>query len=155
MTRCFSLVLALLLAASLAASPVWCKEQKKPLKVIAPDLIVESFEFGEFPNGPKEVPASEEKFVPKHTTKGGFIGYRLKLKTTRERVKWCSKTGLCKGKDPAKAKINQGYENFYIEPENGLYYSKRVLAGNYPKGKYWIKGWIEGKALPILYYTVK
>ncbi|MBZ0188069.1 MAG: hypothetical protein K8F91_17610 [Candidatus Obscuribacterales bacterium] len=80
-------LLSIAVATTVTVVPTYGKENN-PLKVIAPDLVVESFECGEFPDGPKELDPANEHFVPKKKTRGGFIGYRLKLKTDRKEITW-------------------------------------------------------------------
>jgi len=152
MTRFFTLVLSLFLAASLA-SLAWCKESKKPLKVIAPDLIVESFDFGEFPDGPKDQPASKERFHSTSLTHGGFIGYRIKLKTDRKTVKLSHKIGSFRGSGPESAMKHK--TDAIVPIDNGVICNKWVITAGYPRGKYWVKVWLEGKALPAVSYTIK
>ena len=158
MTRFLSLFLALFLATSLVASPVWSKEHKEPLKVIAPDLIVESCEFGKFPHkfAPMdEVPHEKVKFIPTNIAEGfGYsYGYRLVLKTSRKKVHWTHVVGASPGVDPSKAKPRK------IQPEkvtgDGIFYFNFPIVAGYGKGKYWIKVWVEDEPLPVMYYTVK
>jgi len=64
--------------------------ESKPLKVIAPDLVVEAAEFGAFPagKGPRDRKGKEVVFVPtEHVDKVGFsYGWRIKLQTPRKTV---------------------------------------------------------------------
>src|SRR5271170_3816372 len=82
-------VLATLIIMFLAAAAVAAPETK-PLKVIAPDLIIESAEYGAF------VPRGDvTMFVPTTNIARPDLaqyGWRLKLKTTRNEVHW-SETG--------------------------------------------------------------
>jgi hypothetical protein len=82
-------VLTILLAALLASNAVFAKT-KQPLEEIATDLIVESFEFGKYPNGkdPHSVGADKVVFIPvSAASEEGFAyGYRLKLKTSRPQI---------------------------------------------------------------------
>ncbi|MBZ0187993.1 MAG: hypothetical protein K8F91_17225 [Candidatus Obscuribacterales bacterium] len=143
MTRFTSLFLALFLTATLAISPAWSRERKKELKIIAPDLIVESFEFGEFRNGPEEVPPEKEKFAPTTSTKGGWVGYRLKLKTTRKKVRWYHQIDSTKGKEHTE------------DVCNGSIYFKWPIVDGYPRGRHLVKGWLERIELPAAHFTVQ
>lgn len=142
MNRYLVPLLAITAASTFAAAPLIGKE-KKPLKVVAPDLVVESFEFGEFPDGAKELDPTKERFIPKKKTPGGFIGYRLKLKTNRKEITWRRDLDETKGKDHKEKVVN------------GLVYEKWVVVAGFPKGKHVIRGWIEGVELPPITYTIK
>jgi len=138
-------MLVLALALVVSAAPATPKElARKPLKVIAPDLIVESFEFGEFPDGAKKLDPATERFHPTQTTRGGFIGYRLKLKTSRDSIIWRRSLDEKIGKDHDE-KVAAG----------GLIYEKWIITEGFPKGRHAIRGWIEGVELPAIYYTVR
>lgn len=147
---------AILLVFMLLGCPTWAKEEQ-PLKVISPDLIVESFEFGKFPEGKApmdEVPNSKVKFFPTTVVKGrGFsYGYRLKLKTSRKQINWTHTVGSFARKKSDEA--TKGKEKLH-DVENGVVYFNFPIVDGFKKGKYWIKGWIEGQELPVLSYTVK
>ncbi len=136
----FILSLSILFFVSLA--PSYAKEQTYPI-TIAPDLIVESFEFGEFPDGNKTVVNGSETFIPKRTVRGDFIGYRIKLKTKRTSVRFHHQLmNAIEGID-GNEKIN-----------NRTILVKWIVTKNFPRGERWVKVWIEGKQLPLLRYKV-
>lgn len=123
--------------------PPFESKSREPLLVIAPDLIVESFEFGEFPDGAKEPDPGKERFIPKQKTPGGFIGYRLKLRTSRKEITWRHQLDTIEGKNH-KESVN-----------NGTIYCKWVIVAGFPKGKHTLRGWVEDVELPPITYTVK
>jgi hypothetical protein len=130
-------VLATLMTMFLAAAAVAATETK-PLKVIAPDLIVESAEYGAF------VPRGDvTMFVPLTTIRRpelGQYGWRLKLKTTRKEVHW-SETG---GKAPKLIHV------FTSRPVHG--YIDHHLDWVSSKGKFAITVNVEN--IPVKTFTV-
>lgn len=140
--------LALILATLFVASPMFARDGSKPLKEIAPDLVVESFDFGKFPvgHGPGDVPAEKVKFIPVKVVKknklGFSYGYRLKVKTPRPKILWRHKMRV-EGRDHE------------IPISSGLYYKDWDIVSGYPKGRYEIRGWVEGIELPAISYRIK
>ncbi len=124
-------------------------KETKPLKVIAPDLIVESLDFGKYPDGKDShsVKPRSVNFipVPSHvaSSEGYVYGYRLKLKTTRSKVL-----------------LNQAFDKspkgsgWAAKPTDGFIYEDWPLDG-VRNGKHSVSVWVEGVALPTLVYTVK
>ncbi len=128
---------------------------KQPLKVIAPDLVVESFEFGKFPNGKgplDRVKPEQYKFipVPSHIANevGYAYGYRLKLRTTRPTVRLFQS---CSSPCPAKFHKGDGYT---AKVYKGAIYDEWLVDGfrNVP---HWVQVWIEDFELPKLTYYVR
>lgn len=141
---------------------LYCTSSAKetaPLKVIAPDLIVESVDFGKFPpgHGPLDdgMKPNEYRFIPlsKHLAnqKAFGYGYRIRLKTDREKVR------IFQGVD---APFNLGKltpkkgDGTYEKPVNGAIY-KEFLMDGLKNGNYNVYLWVEDVELPKLEYTVK
>jgi hypothetical protein len=143
MTRC---VLTILLVALLTCNAVFAKT-KQALEEIATDLVVESFEFGKFPNGkdPHSVDPDKVVFipVPSASEEGFAYGYRLKLKTSRPQIL-----------------LNQAFDKsakglgWKAKPLDGIIYEEWPLDG-VRNGQHKVTVWIEGKQLPTLLYNVK
>lgn len=160
-----SILLAPLIIVSsfLAPELSYAKRESKPVKVIAPDLIVESFEFGKFPDKfcpMNNIPHENIKFIPCKIVKGiGYNwGYRLKLKTSRTKIKLCSDGDYLSQRGPEAAKPHLPFKdvNAIEVPQDGFFYDDRyVLTFGFRKGQYWTKVWIEGVELPPLIYTIK
>jgi hypothetical protein len=134
---CRSLPAALIATVILSGS-VYAKDAQ-PLKVIAPDLIVETAEYGAFVSK-----GGVTKFVPT-TTIGrpglGEYGWRLKLKTTRDSVHW-SETGDNGPKlvHVFTSKPEHGYIEHHLDWVNGI------------KGKFAITVNVEN--VPVKTFTV-
>ncbi len=85
-------ILAVAVSILMSVGPISAQQHMghRPLKVIAPDLIVETAEYGAFVSN-----GNATKFTPttKISRNGlGEYGWRLRLKTTRKAVYW-SETG--------------------------------------------------------------
>jgi len=142
MTRC---LVTILLAALLTCGVVFAKTNQPP-EEIASDLVVESFEFGKFPNGkdPHSVGPDKVVFIPAPSAleEGFAYGYRLKLKTSRPQIL-----------------LNQAFDNsvkglgWKAKPLNGIIYEDWPLDG-VRNGQHKVSVWIEGKQLPTLLYNV-
>lgn len=145
----FRAVLSLLIAVLFWIGGHAHAKEPTPLKVIAPDVVVESFEFGKYPSGkdPHAVDATKVKFIPVPSLiaseEGYFYGYRLKLKTTRTKVFL----------NQAFGKSAKGL-GWYAKPNNGIIYEEWLLDG-VRNGKRSVMVWVEGVELPPLVYTVK
>jgi hypothetical protein len=126
-----------------------------PLKVIAPDLIVESLEFGKFPSGygPHDLPPNKVKFIPVPrrivSEESYSYGYRIKLKTTRPTVL------IWQAFDSWPENPKQKGQGRHEKPSaNGCIYETWPLDG-VRNGPRWVKVWVENIELPKLTYTVK
>lgn len=134
-------VLALMSVAAFSEAAV------QPLKIIAPDLVVESCELGKFPD--HHAPSDKQNkviFIPTIVSKccGYSFGYRIKLRTTRKQVK-----------------IAEQFEGFpstpagrMETPKNGLIY-RDWDDGGVRKGPYWVRIWVEDVELPVLHCVRK
>ncbi|MDR3616001.1 MAG: hypothetical protein P4L53_20760 [Candidatus Obscuribacterales bacterium] len=122
-------------------------EEKEHLKVIAPDLIVESFEGGKFPK--HHAPSDKPKkviFIPTKESKdpGFTYGYRIKLKTTRKEVNVKEQFEAFPAKSVGRME----------KPIDGCIYrdweDEALTVPNY-----WVKVWLEDVELPTLHVSRK
>ena len=112
----------------------------RTFKVIAPDLVIESAEYGAFVTSDNKT-----KFVQTTTVSRpglGEYGWRLKVKTTRKVIHW-SETG---DTGPAITHV------FESAPENGYIQHHLDWAGDI-KGTFHITVNIEGQ--PVKTFTIK
>jgi len=122
-----------------------------PLKLITPDLSVQSVEFGKFPKGlsPNDVGVSRARFIP--TTEAGehgfWYGYRVVVNTNRTRI-------LLRDTSDVKTHVERGDQGTYVKPVDGVVYKCWDIVDGFPAGKHWIQVWIENKKLPRLNYNV-
>jgi hypothetical protein len=142
-----------LLCAGLVIGSVGCLQpsnsvaKEKPLAVIAPDLVVESCEIGEYPwweFSPVQTTTEKVRFRPTKISHGGPYGYRIKLRTTRKEIKISDEFELFQTKSPGRME----------KPVNGLIYRDWPDTGNKP-GPHWVKVWVEDVELPTLNYVRK
>jgi hypothetical protein len=148
-------VLAMIAAVLLLCGAAIAKEEKLP-RAIAPDLVVESFEFGKFPtgHGPHEVSAEEVRFipVPNRIVSGASnceYGCRIKLRTNRHDVRIYRTFNTPVPTEPKKG------EGYMVKPTSGGAIYETWLLDGFKSGTYWMKMWVEDVELPKLTYTLE
>jgi hypothetical protein len=135
--------LSALLAFSLFASAATALDATFP-KRIAPDLVVESVEQGEFLNNP----ADPRHFKPSNTIgkKCGLFGWRMKVKTTRTHILVQEK-----GTEPGESNGQPMQET----PKYGYLYSGTETLSMLPPGKYTFCMYVENVPVKTFTMTVK
>jgi hypothetical protein len=131
------------------------KAETKPLKVVAPDLVVESFEFGKYTEGKGPIDDHSGKSnyefipVPSNVAKetGCGYGYRIRLKTHRTKIRIGQSVDKPFPHEPKKGEGRQ------TTPVDGCIYDEWLLDG-FKNGSYSVRVWVEDVELPKLNYKV-
>jgi hypothetical protein len=138
-----SLITLLLLFVISGPSPCVAKESL-PLKVIAPDLVIESAEQGEF----LDDPADPRRFKTGDIVgkKCGLFGWRMKVKTTRKLI-LVQEKGSGKGQGNALPVRKT--------PKHGYLFSAADIVQGVPRGKYSSTVFVENVPVKTFTRTVK
>ncbi|HEY9871497.1 MAG TPA: hypothetical protein V6D08_20235 [Candidatus Obscuribacterales bacterium] len=140
--REFSFVLLLLLFAGIV---LCAAKESVPLKVIAPDLVIESVEQGEFLDDPADPRHFRRTDVVPRKNRYLF-GWRMKVKTTRKSI-------LVQERGPA-GKGHNGVP-FQAVPKHGyIFQASDIVAGVSP-GKYSATIYVENVPVTTVTSTVK
>lgn len=139
----FLLAVSLSVSSLLLAGGLACAKSGivKPLKVIAPDLVIESAEQGEFIGDPADPLHFKKSDVVEKST--GLFGWRMKIKTTRKSL-LVQEKGVGKGQ-PNALPIKR-------IPKNGYIFAATDIVAGVPPGKYTSVIFVEN--LPIKTFTM-
>jgi hypothetical protein len=132
------LVLFFLIAPAIAG-------ESKPLKVIAPDLVIESAEQGEFLDDPPDPRHFQVSNTVPHTNRRLF-GWRLKANTKRQSILVQERSVDGKGKQGVPGRL---------KPRYGYIFHATDLVETVPPGKYSYTVFLENQPVKTFSYELK
>jgi hypothetical protein len=140
------MLVSALVAVIYLAIPALAKSlPNKPLKTIAPDLIIETAEQGEFLDDPADPLHFSATNVVPHRNRYLF-GWRLKVKTVRQKILVQERSIDGRGK--------QGVPG-YFKPKDGYLFHATDLVETIPSGKYTRTVFVENQPVKTFSYEIK